>query len=679
MKRNLLIAILIAFVGQLFAQDEKLTLSYDVIDNSPTEKILQIKAKGNGFKIVSIAANPAETSSNVEWKQSSKILIKDSLTEKGNATKLATPALAEYNINGYDDVVWEQKLILPETDSIARVEGKFIVYYDDKTGGLLTQELEIDKQIKKTVATAAQNNVSGDKAVAGVAKKASTSDKDIEKKSLLGLLIAGFLAGLVGFVTPCVYALVPVTVSMFMKRSKSPKQGRNNVLAYAGFIMLIYTVIGLCSGIFFDNDDLQRLSAHWIFNLSIFVLFVVFGLSFLGWFEISLPSSWATKMDSKANTSSYAGIFFMALTLVIVSFSCTGPFVGSLLGASFKNGKLGPMLGLFGFGLGLAAPFAIFAVFPKLITVLTKSGGWQNALKVTLGFIELAASLKFLSQADLIKNWRILDREVFIVLWIVIFLMLTLYLIGKIRFKLDSELPKNDFGLEYIPVPRLILAITSLGFVFYLIPGLWGAPLNAVSGFIPPMGTQDFNLTKKSESGGGHQIAANGIAPVKWVNELKSKESAEAQAAGFTVFYDFDEAKAAAKAAKKPLLIDITGITCVNCRKFEGAIWSKPQVSKAMANDFVILSLFLDAPMPLDDDKRFKSDKLGRVVKTLGDYNKDISLNMINSETMPNYIFLGDDGKLLHQEGYGYEPSENAQAFYEHLQMVTAEYKKRFP
>jgi thiol:disulfide interchange protein len=689
--RKIFLSILIVFTSLInIAQEHPVQFGFDIIEENGI-KVLKINAKGiNGAKIISISKNAAEINSEFEFEQNSKTLLEGSTIETGQSVILEMPELKQYKIAAFSDVEWKQKIKITAA-SDARIKGNAILYYASNDGSVNNVEFPISKQLVTNTTPVFTNNVvdtnksagntNSDNSKIDTATKAKNSDQKSEtKKSIFGLFIAGFLAGLLGFITPCVYALVPVTVSMFMKRSKTKQQGRNNVLFYAFSIMAIYTLVGLLTGVFFTNDDLQNLSAHWLFNLIIFILFVVFGLSFLGWFEIALPSSWATKMDSKANTNSYFGIFFMALTLVIVSFSCTGPFVGSILGASFKQGKIAPALGMFGFGLGLAAPFAIFAIFPKLITVLTKSGGWQNAVKVTLGFIELAASLKFLSQADLVKGWRILDREVFIVLWIAIFLLLALYLLGKIRFKLDSELPKNDFGLEYVPVPRLMLALTSLAFVFYLIPGLWGAPLKAVSGFVPTMGTQDFNLDKGNSSAHiSATNASNALPPKKWVNELKVYEPAEAIKNDFVIYYDFEEAKAAAKAQKKPLLIDITGITCVNCRKFEGAIWPNPQVASSMKNDFVLASIFLDAPQELDDVQKIKSEKLGRTIQTLGDYNKDIALNLIGNITMPNYLFIGDDGKLLHAEGYGYEPTENASLFLAHLNQVKDTYKQKYP
>jgi thiol:disulfide interchange protein len=639
-----------------------------VKDLSPTEKIVSITAKADkGIKIISTKFINADLPVNtvISFDTATKRYIKDSIKELGVPMLLTGDGITEFKINAYDSVTWEQKITLNPKDSI-RFKGEVIYYYQDATGAVNSANETISKQVF---------------ASAEVIKSTIPINKDLNDKSLLGLFIAGLIAGLIGFLTPCVYALVPVTISMFLKRSKTTTEGRNNVLVYALSILVIYTLIGLLTGIVIPETAIYKISTHWIFNLFIFILFIIFGVSFLGAFEISLPASWAGKMDKKANTKSYSGIFFMAFTLVIVSFSCTGPFVGSLLATSFTQGKLGPSLGMFGFGLGLAAPFAIFAIFPKLLTVLTKSGGWQNALKVSLGFIELALALKFLSNADGVKGWRLLDREIFLVLWIIIFILLGVYLLGKLRFKHDSELPKNDWGLEYIPVPRLILAMLSLCFALYMIPGLWGAPLKSISSFLPAAGTQDFNLLRNNgvASTGTHTSTETAQPPTRYVDFLKSQEPSAAIENGFEIYYDYKEALAASKKLKKPLLLDFTGITCVNCRKFEGAIWTNKEVAAIMKNDFVLASLYVDHKAELNDNEKYFSERLKQEITTLADFNIDLQLKLVNSNTQPNYVFVDNEAKLLYPTGYGYEPSESTKAFIERLELVKSEYKKRNP
>src|SRR5690606_6252515 len=321
-----------------------------------------------------------------------------------------------------------------------------------------------------------------------------------EKRSLLWLFLMAFGGGIAAVITPCVYAMIPITVSFFTKRSKNRKEGIRNATWYSLSIILIFTILGVLISLVFGANALNNLSTNWIANLVFFIIFVVFGLSFLGAFEITLPSSWTSKTDSKAGLGSFSGIFFMALTLVIVSFSCTGPIVGPLLVIAVQGGIAGPAIGMFWFSFGLALPFAFFAVFPGLLNKMATSGGWLNQVKVVLGFLELMLALKFLSNADLARGWRLLDREVFIAIWIVLAVMLGLYLLGKLKLSHDDALPKNIYGQEYVSLFKLGLAITSFSFALYLLPGMWGAPLNGMSQFLPPMGTQDYVVSNPGAS-----------------------------------------------------------------------------------------------------------------------------------------------------------------------------------
>ena len=313
--------------------------------------------------------------------------------------------------------------------------------------------------------------------------------------SLWWVFLAAFGGGLLALLTPCVYSMIPITVSYFTKRSRTRTEGRRNAIVYAASIVTIFTVIGFAVTLVFGPAALNNLATNWVANLIFFILFLAFGISFLGAFEIALPGSWSNHSDAKAGMGSIGGIFFMALTLVIVSFSCTGPIIGNLLVLAAHGSYYGPLIGMLGFSLALALPFAFFAFFPSKLNVLGKAGGWLNAVKVTLGFLELALALKFLSNADLSRGWRLLDREVFLSLWIMIFLLLGIYLLGKLKLRHDDELPKNDFGLPHLSVMRLLFALAALAFSLYLLPGMWGAPLKGVSAFLPPMGTQDFNAS----------------------------------------------------------------------------------------------------------------------------------------------------------------------------------------
>ncbi len=594
--------------------------------------------------------------------------LKGTTTEEGVAKKEKDPSLNNVAVQFYtDSLQWHQNIQLARGDSI-RIKGN-INYYYKKGESIESADQPISMQF-----------IYKEETVPSLKPIAATGG--FENKSWALLLLLGMGAGLLAFITPCVYALVPVTVSLFLKRSKTPLQGRKNVLFYAVSIILIYSMIGALASVV-PKTFWNNVSTNWVFNLFLFVMFVVFGLSFLGAFDINLPSSWANKLDSKSNSNSYPGIFFMAFTLVVVSFSCTGNFVASILGlAGGKAGNLGPVSGMFGFGFGLAFPFIIFAFFPKLLTVLTKSGGWQNALKVSLGFIELAFALKFLSNVDVAKNLRILDREVFIVLWVIIFTLLGIYLLGKLTFKHDSELPKNDWGLQYIPIPRLLLAIASLSFSLYLIPGLWGAPLNAVSAFVPAVGTQDFILfnqpsSTENISGSNPSVNAAVLRPVKYVKRLSNYEPLAAKQNNLVIYYDFKEAQAAATILNKPIMIDFTGIQCVNCRKFEASIWPDPAVISKMKNDFVVVSLFSDYDdEELPDNEKFFSKNLNGEVVTVGDKNEDLQQQLIHASGQPNYVFVDAAGQLIVPGGYGYDPTKNAKDFAEHLTKVLETYKK---
>lgn len=425
-------------------------------------------------------------------------------------------------------------------------------------------------------------------------KVASTNDKAIGNQPLWWIFLAAFGGGLLALLTPCVYSMIPVTVNFFTNRSKNKKEGIRNAAYYAVSIIVIFTVAGFLITIIFGPLALNNMATHWIANLIFFTLFAVFEISFLGAFEITLPSSWTNNFDSKAGSTSFLGIFFMALTLVLVSFSCTGPIIGNLLVLAAKGSYWRPLTGMFGFSLALAMPFALFAFFPSKLNILGKAGGWLNALKVTLGFLELALALKFLSNADLAKGWRLLDREVFINLLIVIFLLLGMYLLGKIKLQYDNELSKNDFGQPYISVKRLLLAFVIFAFALCMIPGLWGAPLKRISAFMPPMGTQDFALYQAIKDQPVSAATSAEMHTQKYYEEMKIYEPEVVTKYGMITYFDYDEALAAARKLHKPLMLDFTGINCVNCRKMEGQVWSDPEVMKILKEDFVIVSLYVD-------------------------------------------------------------------------------------
>ena len=431
-----------------------------------------------------------------------------------------------------------------------------------------------------------------------------------ENQAWLLIFILGFGGGLLALLTPCVWPIIPMTVSFFLKRSKTNrKKAIADAVTYGLAIIVIYLALGLLITGIFGASALNDLSTNAFFNLLFFALLLLFAISFFGAFELTLPASWTNKMDSKAeSTTGLISIFFMAFTLVLVSFSCTGPIIGTLLVKAASSGSIaGPAVGMFGFALALALPFALFALFPSWLNNLPKSGGWLNSVKVVLGFLELALALKFLSVADLAYGWGILDREVFLVLWIVIFALLGLYLLGKLKLRHDSD-------LKYVSVPRLFLAIISLSFAVYMVPGLWGAPLKAISAFSPPLYTQDFNL---------------------YEGEVRAE------------FFDFDEGMEYARKNKKPVLVDFTGHGCVNCREMEAAVWSNPRIKSIIDNDYVLISLYVDDKTPLDKPIEIIENGKLRKLRTIGDKWSYLQRSKFGANAQPFYILLDNNGTLL--------------------------------
>ena len=494
------------------------------------------------------------------------------------------------------------------------------------------------------------------------------------ERSNLMLLLEGMGGGLLAIITPCVFAMLPMTVSFFIKRTKDRASGIKVALQYSLSIVIIFALLGLLLTFVNNKNILYEVSSHWVTNVFFFVVFVIFGVAFLGAFEITLPARWSTFTDSKANMNSWSGIFFMALTLAIVSFSCTAPFIGGLISEISKGQKIGPLFGFTGFGLGLALPFTLFAIFPQLLTALTKQGGWLNAVKVTFGFVELALAFKFLSNADLQMGWRLLDREIFIAIWVVIAIALAMYLFGMIRFSHDSEMPKNDWGLPYLTVTRLSFALIALFTAFYMLPGMWGAPLNGLGAFVPPMGTQDFVLS--GNSGGGAASEEKHENKNKYASSFAIYEPEVVKKHGMNTYFDYQEALKASKEQHKPIMLDFTGITCVNCRKMETEVWSDEAVFQRMKEKFIVVSLFCDATnIPIPENEWYESTFLGSTVKSLGQRNADIQATKYNSNTQPYYFFIDENEQLLAGGGYGYDPS--AAKFITHLDKVLEKYQQQ--
>ncbi len=468
------------------------------------------------------------------------------------------------------------------------------------------------------------------------------SEEKKEADSIWFIFIQGFLFGFVALLMPCIFPMIPLTVSFFTKQSKTRAIGIRNALLYGLSIVVIYVGLGLGITVLLGASALNELSSDAVFNLIFFAVLVVFAASFFGAFEITLPSSWSTKADQKADKGGLVGIFFMAVVLAIASFSCTGPLIGTLLvDAANKGEYMGPFMGMLGFSLSLALPFTLFAIFPSWLNSMPKSGGWLNSVKVVLGFVELAFALKFLSNADMAYHWGILDREVFIVLWVIIFALLGMYLLGKLKFNHDSD-------VKHVSVTRLFLAILSLSFAVYLVPGLWGAPLKAVSGFLPHQGTQDFDLYSSqfaASSGEGNSTTTH-VANKKYADRLHAP-------LGIDAFFDYDEGMAYAKQVGKPVFLDFTGHSCTNCRKMENAVWPDAEVLNRLKNDFVVISLYVDDRTELPEDQKYVSKYTGKKVKTLGNRNVDLQVSKFNSNAQPLYVVTDADGNPLNKP-YGY-------------------------
>ena len=453
--------------------------------------------------------------------------------------------------------------------------------------------------------------------------------------SLLYIFFAGLIGGFLALLTPCVWPIIPMTVSFFLKRNKERSKAIREAVTYGISIVVIYVVLGLVVTLLFGASALNALSTNAVFNIFFCLLLVVFAASFFGAFEITLPSSWSNKIDAKSeNTSGLLSIFLMAFTLTLVSFSCTGPIIGFLLVAVSTQGSiLAPTIGMLGFAIALAIPFTLFAMFPSLLKSAPKSGGWMNVVKVVLGFIELAFALKFLSVADLAYGWHILDRETFLALWIVIFGLLGVYLLGWLKFPHDDEGNRTN-------VPQFFLAMISLAFAIYMIPGLWGAPLKAISAFAPPMNTQDFNLYKAS---------------------VEAK------------YHDYEAGMAAAKAEGKPVIIDFTGFGCVNCRKMEAAVWTDPKVADMLNEKYVLISLYVDDKTPLAVPMSVTENGQQRTLRTVGDKWSYLQRVKFGANTQPFYVLIDNEGKpLAGSRSY----DEDINAYIDYLQTGIDNYKK---
>lgn len=491
-------------------------------------------------------------------------------------------------------------------------------------------------------------------------KKFAGSDGIVETKeedeNLLWFALIAFISGLAALLTPCVFPMIPMTVTFFLKGSGGKAKGLRNAILYGVFIILIYTLIGTVVAVTFGAEFANLIATDPIINIIFFVVFVIFAMSFFGMFEITLPSKFVNNIDKQSDRGGLIGVFFMALTLVLVSFSCTGPIVGTILVEAAKGGVVRPIVGMIGFSMAFALPFTLFAIFPNWLQNLPKSGGWLNSVKVVLGFVELALGLKFLSVADQTQHWGLLDREIYIALWIVIFALMGIYLLGKLKFSHDSDLP-------YLGVPRLFLAIITFSFVVYLIPGMWGASLPGLAGYLPPTTSHDFNLPAMIKGEGSGSLCE------------KPKNSDFLHLPhGLKGYFDYNQAMQCAKDLNKPLFIDFTGHGCVNCRKMEEQVWADPEVLKRLEKDFVVVALYVDDKTELPENEWVTSKYDGKVKKTIGRVNADIQICYFGSNAQPNYVLLDNNEELLAEpRGANY----NVKEFIEFLDGAKKLFNKR--
>ena len=509
-----------------------------------------------------------------------------------------------------------------------------------------TEEAENTAEVEAADATAGNDSIAATTAVSAGSDlwtpvidelNAYDNHTDSSNSSWIYIFFAGFLGGLVALFTPCVWPIIPMTVSFFLKRSGDKKKGIRDAWTYGASIVVIYVALGLAITLIFGASALNSLSTNAIFNIFFFLMLVVFAASFFGAFEITLPSSWSTAVDSKAEKAGgLLSIFLMAFTLSLVSFSCTGPIIGFLLVEVSTSGSIvAPAIGMLGFAIALALPFTLFAMFPSWLKSMPKSGGWMNMIKVVLGFLELAFALKFLSVADMAYGWHLLDRETFLSLWIVLFALLGVYLLGKIKFPHDDDDDK-------VSVPRFFLALISLAFAVYMVPGLWGAPLKAVSAFAPPSSTQDFNLYKADE--------------------------VHAQ------FENYEEGMAYAKSVGKPVMVDFTGWGCVNCREMESKVWIDPKVREIMTKDYVLISLYVDEKAKLPEKITVEENGQQRVLRTVGDKWSYLQRVKFGANAQPFYVLLDNDGKPLNGS---YSHDEDIDKYVKFLQTGLDNYKKK--
>ena len=659
-----LILILVAFTSQAqILEPVKWAFSSKTINDTEAELIITAKID-RGWHVYSQfieEGGPIPTSFNFSPSGDYKLIGKVSETPKAVS---AFDKTFDMQIAWHENkVIFTQKikLIKPKTTVTGKLE--FMVCDDERclpptevefkipvdlkqeskiTGAVPATPIPLDTQkaVISTLPVKSSDSVTILKAVTG-------TEPGHPSSTFWGIFIAGFIGGLAAFFMPCIFPMVPLTVSYFTKKAGSRQKGIGQALIYGLSIIIIYVLFGLIITVLFGSAKLNELSSSGIFNFAFFILLIVFAISFFGAFEIILPHSLVNKIDKKADESKgFGGIFFMAASLALVSFSCTGPIIGTLLVQASSNGAiLSPAIGMFGFALALALPFTLSAIFPGFLSTMPKSGGWLNSVKVCLGFLELALALKFLSAADLVWHWEWFDREVFLSLWIVIFALMGLYILGKLKFAHDSD-------VSFISVPRLFFALLSLSFTVYMIPGLWGAPVNILSGIAPPLNTQDFILSGSNEFSNNSSTFP---AKVKYSEKLHPPH-------GFNAFFDLEEGMAFAKKVNKPILIDFTGHACVNCRKMEDKVWVDKEVARLIKQEYVLIQLYVDErAVDMPKEKVHYSEILRSNTNDLGRWNSDFQATKYGSNSQPFYVLAGQNlNPLVNPKGAIFEPIEYA-------------------
>lgn len=672
MKRSILLFLSFLFVVNIFSQVKqpvKWTYSSKILNSTEAELIFTatIENKWHLYSQFVKSGGPVPTAFTFE-KSNNYILIGSTTETK---PKKVFDEIFNMDVLYFDNkATFTQKIKVLSSKPFS-IKGTYeymtcddescIPFFDNDYEIKITPELS--KNVVPDTFSVAKNQ--SDTAKIQVANDDINIAPGTENKSLWMFFLISFLAGLAAIITPCVFPMIPMTVSFFMHDSKSKYKAKLEAIIYGLSIILIYTVIGTIVAITLGASFANWLSTHWLPNVFFFLIFMVFAASFLGAFEIVLPSWLVNKADSKADKGGYLGAFFMAFTLVLVSFSCTGPIVGALLVQSAGGMVLKPIIGMFGFSLAFAIPFALFAFFPEWLNKLPKSGGWLNSVKVTLGFIELALGLKFLSIADQTYHWRLLDREVYLAIWIVIFALLGFYFLGKLKFNHDSD-------VKHIGVFRLTLAIITFSFVVYLIPGMIGAPLKALSGYMPPQTTQDFDISEiirenANLNNSSKEDNSTLCTKAKYSEFLHLPH-------GLTGYFDYEQGLQCAKAQKKPIFIDFTGHGCVNCREMESSVWSNPKVLKLLRENYIIIALYVDDKTKLSENEWITSKYDKKIKKTLGAKNADLQISRYNVNAQPYYVLLDDEEKLLIQpRAY----NKSVDEFIQFLQKGIDEYKKR--